>query len=145
MLAGILTHLRDTLPTERWDSVEIAEDIDILQDLAGRIRDGSAIIMPFRERAGDQSLATGGYRQRVEVQFVVGIVVREHDQFLGETRALRFDALKVDLETSLAGWEPPNCVEPCELVGGESSPIERGVSIYIQTWATARFLTGAQP
>jgi hypothetical protein len=143
MLAGILAHLLATLPTERWAGVEIAEDIDILADLAGQVDSGTAIIMPWKERAGPQQLATGGFRQRVEVQFAVGAVIREYDQFMGAARALQFDALKTDLEQALADWEPPGAIEPCELIGGESSPITKGVSIYVQTWATARFLTGA--
>lgn len=142
MLAGILTHLNDSLPAERWAGVDIAEDVDALADMAGRIDDSSAIIMPFRERAGPNPVATGGFRQRVETQFAVGIVIRNYDDTMGETRATRFDALKKDVETALAGWQPPGCTEPCELIGGESSPISKGVSIYVQTWATARNLTG---
>lgn len=142
MLAAVLAHLKDNLPDSRWHGFEIAEDIDTLAEMAGRVRDSTAIVMPWRERAGEQSLATGGFQQRIEVQFVAGVVLREHDQFMGEDRALRFDALKRDLEAALAGWEPPDFIEPCELVGGETSPISRGVSIYVQTWATARFLTG---
>ena len=48
-----------------------------------------------------------------------------------------------EYNAALAGWEPPGTISPCELVEGESSPIEKGVSIYVQTWETARFLTGA--
>lgn len=143
MLSEILIHLQaQLLPISRWIAVEIAEDIDAVADLAGRVDSGTAIIMPWRERAGEQQLATGGFRQRVEVQFMVGVVLRDYDQMMGGDRATSFDALKGDLETALAGWEPDSCAEPCELIGGESSPISKGVSIYVQTWATARFLTG---
>ncbi|RWR28704.1 hypothetical protein D2T29_15850 [Sinirhodobacter populi] len=144
MLAGIHGHLREVLiPTERWDAIEVAEDIDAMAARAGQVNDGSLILMPWRERAGAQQLATGGFRQRVEVQFATGIVIREYDTFMGGERALRFDALKADVEQALAGWEPPGGIEPCELIGGESSPVTKGVSIFVQTWATARFLTGA--
>ena len=141
MLADIHDRLRLSLPGERWDTVAVAEDIDVMSALAGQLPDRSLIIMPWRERAGAQQLATGGFRQRVEVQFATGIVIREYDQFMGGDRALRFDEMKRDVEAALAGWEPPSGGEPCELVGGESSPVTKGVSIFVQTWATARFLT----
>ena len=62
---------------------------------------------------------------------------------LGAERAKAFDALKGTVEAALTGWEPDPDAEPCSLVAGESSPVTTGVSIYIQTWETARFLTGA--
>lgn len=142
MLAEIHEHLESALPSGHWDTVAVAEDIDAMSALAGQLPDRSLILMPWRERAGAQSLATGGFRQRVEVQFATGIVIREYDQFMGGDRAVRFDELKRDVEAALAGWEPPSGVEPCELIGGESSPVAKGVSIFVQTWATARFLTG---
>lgn len=142
MLSGIRDRLVDRLPADHW-AVEVAEDIDALAARAGQVESGTAILMPWRERAGEQELATGGFRQRVEVQFAVGIVIREYDPFMGGDRALAFDARKTELEAALAGWEPLGAAEECELVGGESSPISTGVSIYVQTWATARFLTGA--
>ncbi|ARE40910.1 hypothetical protein RGUI_2769 [Rhodovulum sp. P5] len=146
MLGDILARLSSTLPTDRWAGVEIAEDIDALTERAGQVATelGTAIVMPWRERADPNPLATGGFRQRVEVQFAVGAVVRLYDHLMGADRALRFDALKSDVEAALAGWEPPTGSDPCELIGGEASPVETGVSIYVQTWATARFLTGAQ-
>lgn len=144
MLSDILAHLEiHLLPTGRWAAVEIAEDIDAVGALAGMVESGTAIIMPWRERAGEQQLATGGHRQLVTVEFLVGMVLRDYDQMMGGDRATGFDARKADLEAALAGWEPDSCDEPCELVGGESSPISKGVSIYVQTWATARYLEGS--
>lgn len=141
MLADIHDRLKLTDPSA-FAGVEIAEDIDALTDRAGLVDSGSVIVMPWRERAGDQSLATGGHRQRVETQFAVGIVIRHYDDLMGGDRAVQFDTYKVAMEGLLAGWSPPGA-EPCELIGGESSPVTKGVSIYVQTWATARFLTGA--
>lgn len=143
MLAEIESRLSSALTAPKWAGVSVAEDIDALTDLAGQVEDATAIIMPWKERASPNSLATGGHRQMVEVQFAVGIVVRHYDAAMGADRALKFDALKTDVEAALAGWEPPSGIEGCELIGGESSPIDKGVSIYVQTWATARFLTGA--
>lgn len=142
MLDQIRARLVDRLPNGRWDGVYIAEDIDELSATAGRIRSGSAIVMPWQERATPQTLSTGGFRQKVAVQFAVGMVVRDYAGLMGEVRALQFDTLKSDIEAALAGWEPEGAIQPCELIGGESSPIDKGVSIFVQTWATARFLTG---
>lgn len=128
--------------TVTFTGVEIAEDIDAFTERAGLVDSGSVIVMPWRERAGDQMLATGGHRQRVETQFAVGIVIRHYDGLMGGDRAVQFDAYKAAVEQLLAGWCPPGA-EPCELIGGESSPVTTGVSIYVQTWATFRFLTGA--
>lgn len=142
MLDAIRARLAARLAPETWDKVDVAEDIEALQEQAGRVQRVAAIIMPWKERAGPQVLATGGHRQQVEFQFVVGIVVRAQAHHLGADRARRHDALKATIESALAGWVPPGALEACELIGGESSPISKGVSIYVQTWATARFLTG---
>lgn len=143
MLSEIHDRLAVSLVAPQWGKVEVAEDIDAMTELAGRLPERSLILMPWRERGGPQPLATGGFRQRVEFQFATGIVLRQYDQFMGGERVKRFDELKKDVEGALAGWEPPSGIEPCELIGGEGSPVTKGVSIFVQTWATARFLTGA--
>jgi hypothetical protein len=124
-------------------SVEIAEDIDAMAARAGLVESGSVIVMPYREAAEPNVLATGGHRQRVRVQFLTGIVIRHYDDAMGAERAKGFDDLKLAVEQVLTGWEPDPYAEPCSLVGGESSPVVTGVSIYVQTWETARYLTGA--
>ncbi len=143
MFEAIVTRLRDQLPQADTPAVILVEDIDELANYAGQVESGSVIVVPFRERASAQSLSTGGHRQRVAMQFIAGVVIRHYDAFLGAERAGQFDGHLRRLEAALAGWEPPGAISPCELVDGESSPIEKGVSIYVQTWETARFLTGA--
>ena len=142
MLELIRNRLVAHLPPSRWAAVEICEDIDTFGDRAGQVDSGTALIMPWNERATPQINLTGGFRQRIATQFAIGMVVRVYDHMLGAERAVQFDTLKSDIESALAGWEPPAFAQPCELVGGESSPVTKGVSIYVQTWATARFLTG---
>lgn len=142
MLSEIHTYLDATLPDETWAGVEIAEDIDVLADMAGQVEDATVIIMPWGERASPNSRATGGVLQQVEVQFATGIVQRDFSDRSGAERATRTDTLKDDVEAALVGWEIPGFDDPCELIGGETSPIGRGVSIYVQTWVTTRFLTG---
>lgn len=124
-------------------AVEIAEDIDAMADRAGTVESGSVIVMPLREAAEPNALATGGHRQLVRTQFLTGIVIRAYDDAMGADRALAFDGFKAAVEDALTGWEPSGFTEPCNLVAGESSPVTTGVSIYVQTWQTARFLTGA--
>lgn len=141
MFAGILTHLRTTLPRTSTPAVELVEDIDELANYAGQVDSGAVVVVPWRESAAPQALATGGFRQRVAVQFLAGVVIRHYDALMGEARALQFDAHLRRLEAALAGWTPPGCIEGCQLVSGESSPIDTGVSIYIHAWETARFLT----
>lgn len=124
-------------------AVEIAEDIDAMADRAGTLETGSVIVMPLREAAEPNVNATGGHRQRVRVQFLTGIVIRQYDDAMGAERAKTFDGFKAAVERALTGWEPDPYADPCSLVAGESSPVSTGVSIYVQTWETARFLTGA--
>ena len=143
MFADIVTRLRDRLPEAETPAVVLVEDIDALANHAGQVDSGTVIVVPFRERASAQSLAAGHHRQRIAMQFMAGVVIRHYDAFLGAERAVQFDGHLARLEAALAGWELPGTISPCELVEGESSPIEKGVSIYVQTWETARFLTGA--
>lgn len=143
MLQLIHDRLKFHLPPTRWVAVEICEDIDIFGARAGQVDSGTALIMPWNERAASQTLLSGGTRQLVTTQFAIGMVVRTYDHLMGADRAIQFDAMKADMEKLLAGWEPAGFAQPCELVGGESSPVTKGVSIYVQTWATARILTGA--
>lgn len=143
MLKSIHAHLAATLIAPDWSDIEMAEDIDRLGEMIGLMHGTGAIILPYRERADAQSLASGGFRQRITVQFITVIVQNEPVGLLGAERAGRFDVLKQQLETALAGWEPSGCIQPCELVDGESSPFSPGVSFYLHTWQTARFLTGA--
>lgn len=142
MIAEILTRLRTALPESVTPDVVMVEDIDALAEMAGRIDSGSVVVAPWRERATPSPLASGGFRQRVATQFLAGVVIRTFDHMMGEDRAIQFDEHLRRLETALAGWTPPSGVSPCQLVDGESSPVSTGVSIFVQTWETARFLTG---
>ena len=142
MLSALHTHLVAALPSETWAGVEIAEDIDVFKEMAGTVADATVLIMPWGEHASPNERATGGVLQRVDTRFATGIVQRDFSDGLGAERATRTDVLKQDIEAALLGWTIPDFDEPCELVSGEASPIERGVSIYVQFWTTARFLTG---
>lgn len=141
MLVTIQDRLKYT--AEGLTAVEIAEDLDVMADRAGMVESGTVILMPLREQAEPNLYASGAHRQRVRFQFLTGIVIRHYDDAMGAERAKGFDALKQSVELALTGWEPDPEAEPCSLVAGESSPVVTGVSIYVQTWETARYLTGA--
>lgn len=142
MLELVRDRLLARLTDPRWAGIAIAEDIDVLTELAGQVETGTAIVMPWRERAAPTMDAAGAFRQLVTEQIAVGIVLRLHDAGMGGDRVVRFAAYRNDLEQALAGWVPPGSPGNCSLLGGESSPVTKGVSIYVQTWEIPRFLTG---
>lgn len=130
------------LGSAQFAAVEVAEDVEAIVGRATAAEDGSLFVVPFRERAGVQRYATGGHMQAVNVQFVVAMLFRQHDDPRGAERALRFDTVKSNVENLLAGWQPLSGGDVCSLVGGESSALANSVSVYLQTWQTSRFLIG---
>ena len=141
MLADVQTYLKSALDPATFKGVEVVEEIDALADRAGQVASGTVIVMPWRERAQPNPLIAGGVRQLVTSEIAVGLVIRHYDQ-LGAARATAFDDLKGPLERALCGWTAPSAASPLELIGGEGSPVSKGVSIYVQTWSATRYLTG---
>lgn len=139
MLDQIVTRLQ----IDAFAAVEIAEDIQSIPAKATAAEDGTVFVVPWRERAQPNRNAVGTHRQRVDVQFVTALVIRQHDDPRGSERALRFETMKAAVEDRLAGWQPLSGGVPCSLIGGEATGFGNGVSIFAQTWQTARFLTGA--
>jgi len=137
MLQAIIERLREKVPSA--PAIIMAEDLDaVVQSLQ---RDsGSIFVIPFRERAKPNSLATH-FRQLVSEQVLVAVLLRHHGDELGTSKVEQFSPIKTEIEKALAGWEPTDAAEPMELVGGEGTPIGNGVTVYIQTWETSRFLT----
>lgn len=140
MIEAFETRLREQCPG--LADVRTAEDLDMLEKAAA-VPHGTAFVIPYRERAGENHLSAGGFRQLVVTQILVAFVTRRHDDPTGAARARQFDGLKAEIERALAGWTPPAAHDPCELVGGEGTPLGNGVSIYVQTWETSRLLQGA--
>lgn len=131
------------LDSAAFVSVDIAEAVEAIAGRATAAEDGALFLVPYGERAAASPFATGGHRQKVEAQFLVVLVFREHDDPRGGARALRFDALKGEVEQTLAGWCPADGSDPCALKSGEATALQGGVSLYIQTWQTSRYLIGA--
>ncbi|KRB58459.1 hypothetical protein ASE04_27485 [Rhizobium sp. Root708] len=120
--------------------VVMAEDLDVITKSTAR-PSGTTFVIPFREKAKPNTLMSGGFRQHVTEQFLVAIILRHHGDALGAMRAKEFSGFKHAIEQALAGWEPTDMSEPCELVGGEGTPVGNNATVYVQTWETTRFLT----
>lgn len=121
-------------------AVEMAEDLDAIGK--GTSRDsGTTFVIPWREKAKPNALMSGGFRQLVTEQFLTAIILRHHADATGSIRASEFSTFKDAIEQAIAGWEPTDTSDPCELVGGEGTPLGNGASVYVQTWETTRFLT----
>lgn len=136
MLSAIVDRLKLKVPSA--PSVEMAEDLDAVVQSVQRDT-GTIFVIPFRERAKPNALATG-FRQLVSEQILVAVLLRHHGDELGAAKAEQFSDSKHEIEQALAGWEPNDSADPLELVGGEGTPIGNGVTVYIQTWETSRLL-----
>ncbi|QQM29051.1 hypothetical protein JET14_11940 [Martelella lutilitoris] len=123
-------------------AVELAENLDALAR-GTAAKSGTAFLVPWSERGGDNMIATGGFRQLVDAQFLVAVVIRYHADAKGADRVALFESMKASIEGVLAGWQYDEHAEPMALVGGESSPLGNNVTVYVQTWQTSRYLEGA--
>lgn len=141
MLTPIFQRLVDSA---KFVAVEIAEDVEAISGRATAADDGTVFLVPYRERAMPPRAATGGHRQKIDEQFIIVIVFRQHDDPRGSERVMRFDSVKNEVEQLLAGWSPGEGRDPCALASGEGSGLPNSVSLYIQTWQTSRYLIGAQ-
>lgn len=137
MLQDIIDRLKDKAPS--LHAVLPAEELDAITKGISP-RGGTAFVLPYREKAQPNEIGMGAFRQSVQVQFLVAFVVRRHDDGSGGKKALTFDLLKSEIEAALAGWAPSPENDRFELVAAQASPLGNGVSVYVQTWETSRFL-----
>ncbi|MDO5614449.1 MAG: hypothetical protein Q4G14_14555 [Paracoccus sp. (in: a-proteobacteria)] len=135
MISDIITRL------ERpgvFAQVDLAEDMDAL--MRGTARpSGTVFVMPYRESADPNGLATG-FRQRVSVQIVTAIIMRINDDPRGASRARALETYRHAVECALIGQTPAGAATPLELIGGEGSALTDNVSLYVQTWETTRYI-----
>lgn len=115
------------------------EDLEALGKMTSP-RSGTAFVLPYREKGEPNEIATGSFRQLIAFQFLVAFVVRRHDDASGGKKLLTFDVLKEEIEEALAGWVPVRGSAACELVAAQAAPLGNGVSLYVQTWQTSRYL-----
>lgn len=138
MLALFETHLRNS---GLFSDVIVAESTDMISGRATAAEDGAVVLVPWREKGRPMVDATYSFRQIIDVQVVTALVSRLHDDPRGGGRALVFDARRALTEELLSGWQPLPESESVSLVGAEGHSVSQGVSIYVQTWQTTRFLT----
>lgn len=137
----MITEIIDRLKAEAPALVAVlpAEDIDALSK-GSAPKSGTTFVLPYREQAEPNEFAAGTFRQFVAVQFLVAFVIRRHDDAKGGKKVSLFDEIKGDIEKALAGWSIDPTAEPCELVAAQAAPLGNGVTAYVQTWQTSRYL-----
>lgn len=140
MISLIVDRLKTQAPTLPF--VAMAEDLDAIFKGTAPVN-GATHVVPYREKAGANKVGMGGFMQVVSFQFLVAFVLRRHNDPKGGLRAAQFDDIKTAIQDALAGWEPTDDSIPIELVGGEGTPIDNNVTIYVQTYETTYLLTGA--
>lgn len=137
MITEIIERLKAEAPA--LVAVLPAEDIDALSKGTSP-KSGTAFVLPYREQAEPNELATGTFRQLIAVQFLVAFVIRRHDDAKGGKKVSLFDEIKASIEKALAGWAIDPSDAPCELVAAQAAPLGNGVTAYVQTWQTSRYL-----
>lgn len=139
MIGATIIRLRDVAMPPLL-SVDGAEELEALA--AGTApRHGAAFVMPYDERGQPNDISTGSFRQLVDVQLVVAVVLRQHDDAKGAKRVSAIDAFRNAIEAGLAGWTPDDAANlPFEFVAARSAPQSNGVTWYVQTWRTNRWI-----
>lgn len=120
-------------------SVSSAEDLEAVSK-GTAARNGAAFVVPFADDAEMNGFSSGGFSQRIEVRVLIAFIIRRHDDAKGAKRATDFDAFKAEIEAAMAGWVIDPDGDPFELVSGRASSLGNGVTIYVQTWKTSRYL-----
>lgn len=137
MIQEVIDRLKAAAPS--LAAVLPAEDIELLGKGTAP-KDGTLFVLPYRERAEENPVGAGRFRQLVHVQLLTALVVRRHDDAKGGARASLFDARKEEIEKALAGWSTAPRNRLFELVAGQAAALGNGASVYVQTWQTTRYL-----
>lgn len=138
MIGAVIQRLRDTAMPP-LTSVEGAEELEALAKGTAP-KSGAAFVIPFRERGDEPDTISGGYRQHVETTLLVAVVLRMGNDARGSGRVVLSDAVRDAIEFGLAGWTLGPMHRPFALVGTEASPQANGVTWYVQTWSTNRWI-----
>ncbi|WP_244475197.1 phage tail terminator protein [Rhizobium sp. Leaf341] len=138
MIAAVIERLKVELGTTVADVLPVEDLASVSAGTAPR--NGTVFVIPYREQAEPNDLAMGGFEQLVHVQILVALVLRRHADVQGAQRALDFDTLKGAIEQALAGWAVDPRGDLFELVSAQAAPLGNGVTVYVQTWQTSRYL-----
>lgn len=138
MIGAIVERLEAMAPA--LTSIGVAEDLEALSRGTAP-KNGAAFVLPFQDRPSENAYMSGGFSQRIEVLLLVAFVIRRSDDAKGAQRAGSFDLFKGEIESALAGWSPdPDNHDLFELAAGRSASLGNGVTVYVQTWRTSRYL-----
>nr|WP_292835651.1 hypothetical protein [Mesorhizobium sp.] len=138
MIAEVMARLEAKAPS--LTSIGAAEDLEAISRGTAPAN-GAAFVLPFQDRPSPNEYMTGGFSQRVEVLLLVAFVLRRADDARGAQRAGSFDLFKGEIEAALAGWAPdPEKNDEFELAAGRSASMGNGVTVYVQTWRTSRYI-----
>ncbi len=138
MIAEIVSRLEAQAPS--LGKIGVAEDLEAISRGTAP-RNGATFVLPYQERAEPNEYATGATSQHVEVLFLVAFVLRRSDDSKGAQRAGSFDQFKGEIEGALAGWTPDSAdLDPFEFAAGRSASMGNGVTVYVQTWRTSRYI-----
>ncbi|HCJ70641.1 hypothetical protein [Agrobacterium pusense] len=141
MLQDVIDRLKDRAPS--LTAVQPLENLAAL-DKGVAPRSGTAFVLPYREKAEPNELGMGGFFQIVHVQFLVTFIVRQHDDAGGAKKIVTLDSGRAEIEAALAGWQASDHNKPCELVASQATPLGNGVTAYVMTWQSSRYLEAVE-
>ncbi|GAB4192578.1 MAG: hypothetical protein OHK0024_32780 [Thalassobaculales bacterium] len=125
MLAAVQALLGDDMAALGLRHVDDALGLAALKAAPPSARLPAAYVVPIRETAGGNHLATA-VRQRVQVSFgVLLVVARDGDPTGGRARA-SIDAIATALRGRLLGWRPDDGWAPVTYAGAHLVAIEHG-------------------
>ncbi len=140
LIAAVIDRLR-AAPGGALTSVGAAEDLEAIAK-GTQLPAGATFVVPVRETAGPNATATGGWRQTVEVELMVAVVIRRADDPRGARRLAMVDDVAATIEAALVGWSPDPVIHDLfEFATAGTTPAGPGVSWYAQTYLTTRQIT----
>lgn len=96
----------------------------------------AAFVVPLRERAGENPLGSGGYSQRVAVNFGVVLAVSRAGMNSGRTAGILKPYWR-EVKDRLLGWAPLEGYEPIEYAGGALFRIGARIVLWQMEFRTA--------
>lgn len=102
----------------------------------------TAFVVPFREAGSPNLHAANAWRQQIDTSFLVAIVIRQHGDAKGARRVSAIDTLRGAVEAALAGWVHAAECLPIELAAANARTADNGVTWFVQTWRTNRWIEG---
>lgn len=142
-MTAVLSAVRDRLSTVSvLPSVDLIEDVELILNRGTAAKSGTCFVVPYRERADANQRMSGGFLQRVNVEFLTAVMIRLDDDPRGTERLTQFDGYRTAIREALLGWSPGEDSKPVEFVGAQGGRLSTNTSVYLQTWETSEIWTG---